>query len=46
VQVTTDPAGRLIWASPALLGSRHDIGASREQGILGALGTTVVARGG
>jgi DDE superfamily endonuclease len=28
---------RLIWASPALPGSRHDIAAAREHGILDAL---------
>ncbi|WP_040924376.1 IS5/IS1182 family transposase, partial [Saccharomonospora iraqiensis] len=27
VQVLADPAGRLIWASPALPGARHDMGA-------------------
>jgi hypothetical protein len=27
VQVVPDPAGRLIWASPALPGARHDAGA-------------------
>jgi hypothetical protein len=37
VQVIADPAGRLIWASPALPGARHDIGAVREHGILDAL---------
>ena len=29
VQVLTDPAGRLIWASPALPGSVHDLTAAR-----------------
>ncbi len=37
VQVIADPAGRLIWASPALPGARHDMGAVREHGILDAL---------
>jgi hypothetical protein len=38
VQVLADPAGRLIWASPALLGARHDdMGAAREHGIIDAL---------
>jgi hypothetical protein len=37
VQVLADPAGRLIWASPALPGSRHDIAAAREHGIIDAL---------
>jgi hypothetical protein len=42
VQVIADPAGRLIWASPALPGARHDIGAAREHGILDALHTAQV----
>ncbi|GAB3286101.1 hypothetical protein GCM10027456_81930 [Kineosporia babensis] len=33
VQVISDPVGRLIWASPALPGARHDAGAAREHGI-------------
>ena len=37
VQVTADPAGRLIWASPALPGARHDAGAAKEHGITAAL---------
>jgi hypothetical protein len=37
VQFIADPAGRLIWASPALPGARHDMGAAREHGILDAL---------
>jgi hypothetical protein len=40
VQVIADPAGRLIWASPALPGARHDMGAVREHGILDTLHTT------
>jgi hypothetical protein len=46
VQVITDPTGRLIWASPALPGARHDMGAAAEHGILDALqaaGVPVVA---
>ena len=46
VQVIADPAGRLIWASPALPGARHDMGAATEHGILDALndaGVSVVA---
>jgi hypothetical protein len=46
VQVIADPAGRLIWASPALPGARHDMGAAREHGILDVLadaGVQVVA---
>ena len=37
VQVLADPAGRLIWPSPALPGARHDMGAAREHGITDAL---------
>jgi hypothetical protein len=37
VQVIADPAGRLVWASPALPGARHDMGAAREHGIIHAL---------
>jgi hypothetical protein len=37
VQVLADPAGRLIWTSPTLPGSRHDIAAAREHGLLDAL---------
>jgi hypothetical protein len=33
VQVIADPAGRLIWASPALPGARRDAGAAGEHGI-------------
>lgn len=36
VQTIADPAGRLIWASPALPGSVHDLRAAREHGILTA----------
>jgi hypothetical protein len=39
VQVLADPAGRLIWISPTLPGSRHDIAAAREHGILDAIDT-------
>lgn len=39
VQVLADPAGRLIWASPALPRARHDIGAARDHGLLDALRT-------
>ena len=39
VQVIADPAGRLVRVSPALPGSRHDIAAAREHGILDALDT-------
>jgi len=37
VQVLTDPAGRLLWASPALPGAVHDIKAARTHGIIDAL---------
>jgi hypothetical protein len=37
VQVIADPTGRLIWASPALPGARHDGGAAAEHGIGKAL---------
>lgn len=37
VQVLADPIGRLIWASPALPGARHDMGAAREHGIIDEL---------
>jgi DDE superfamily endonuclease len=39
VQVIADPAGRLIWASPALPGARHDMGAATEQGRVQLLGS-------
>ena len=39
VQVIADPAGRLIWVSPALPGARHDLGAAREHGLIDALTT-------
>ncbi len=37
VRGIADPAGRLLWASPALPGSVHDIKAARIHGIVGAL---------
>src|SRR3954467_1812730 len=37
VQVIADPAGRLIWVSPALPGARHDMGAAHEHGIVDAV---------
>lgn len=37
VQVIADPDGRLVWASPALPGARHDMGATRKHGIIDAL---------
>ncbi len=37
VQVLTDPLGRLLWASPALPGSTHDLTAARAHRIIDAL---------
>ena len=37
VQVIADAAGRLVWASPALPGSVHDLTAARTYGIIDAL---------
>ena len=37
VQVIADAAGRLVWASPALPGSAHDLSAARIHGIIDAL---------
>ncbi|SNY30335.1 DDE superfamily endonuclease [Paractinoplanes atraurantiacus] len=37
VQVIADPAGRLIWASPALPGKTHDLTAARTHAIITAL---------
>ncbi|WP_228992000.1 transposase family protein [Streptomyces sp. DH8] len=37
VQILTDPFGRLLWASPALPGSTHDLTAARTHGIIDAL---------
>ncbi|EDY43162.1 IS5/IS1182 family transposase [Streptomyces sp. SPB074] len=34
VQVLADPFGRLLWASPALPGSTHDLTAARIHGIV------------
>ncbi|MFF2407661.1 transposase family protein [Streptomyces sp. NPDC058092] len=42
VQVITDPAGRLIWASDALPGATHDLTAARIHGIPAALATVGV----
>ena len=47
VQVLADPAGRLVWVSPALPGARHDMGAAREYGlerVPGIMGRDRVAR--
>lgn len=37
VQILADPAGRLLWTSPALPGSAHDLTAARAHGIVDAL---------
>ena len=37
VQVIADAFGRLVWASPALPGSVHDLTAARTHGIIDAL---------
>ena len=37
VQVIADAAGRLVWASPALPGSAHDLSAARVHGIIEVL---------
>jgi hypothetical protein len=42
VQVLADPLGNLLWASPALPGSMHDIKAARTHGIIDALATAGV----
>jgi hypothetical protein len=42
VQVIADAAGRLVWASPALPGSAHDLTAARTHGIIDALSSANV----
>lgn len=37
VQVLADPFGRLLWASPALPGTAHDLTATRQHGITASL---------
>lgn len=37
VQILADARGRLLWASPALPGSTHDLTAARRHGIITAL---------
>jgi transposase len=37
VQVLADPRGRVLWASPALPGSTHDLTAARQHGVVAAL---------
>jgi hypothetical protein len=43
IQFLTDPHGELIWASPALPGSVHDLTAAREHGIIDALSFRAIA---
>ncbi|PJE97175.1 IS5/IS1182 family transposase [Streptomyces carminius] len=42
VQILADPAGRLLWSSPALPGAVHDVRAAREHGIIRTLTATGV----
>ncbi|MEU4540049.1 transposase family protein [Streptosporangium sp. NPDC023825] len=42
VQVLADPAGRLVWASPALPGATHDLTAARTTGLIDVLTTAKV----
>lgn len=37
MQLLADPAGRLVWASPALPGAVHDLTAARMHGLVDAL---------
>ncbi len=37
VQILADARGRLLWASPALPGSTHDLTAARRHGVVAAL---------
>ncbi|MEU8304820.1 transposase family protein [Actinomadura sp. NPDC048955] len=43
VQFLTDPHGELIWASPALPGSTHDLTAARTHGIVAGLTKWTIA---
>lgn len=43
MQVLTDPAGRLLRASPALPGAVHDIRAARTHGVLDSLAEAGIA---
>jgi hypothetical protein len=43
VQFLTCPHGELLWASPALPGSTHDLRAAREHGIVQALTFRAIA---
>ncbi|PPK66703.1 transposase family protein [Actinokineospora auranticolor] len=42
VQILADPAGRLVWASPALPGAVHDPTAARAHGLIDMLTTNDV----
>jgi hypothetical protein len=42
VRVLADPAGRLVWVSPALPGARHDMGAALEHGLIDGVATAGV----
>jgi hypothetical protein len=42
VQVLADPAGRLVWASPALPGATHDLTAARTHGLIDVLTSATV----
>ncbi|WP_233358924.1 transposase [Thermomonospora amylolytica] len=43
IQFLTDPHGELIWASPALPGSPHDLTAARTHGIVAGLTRWAIA---
>jgi hypothetical protein len=43
IQFLTCPHGELIWASPALPGSTHDLTAAREHGIVHTLTSWAIA---
>jgi hypothetical protein len=43
LQFLTDPHGHLIWASPALPGSTHDLTAARAHGLIEGLTTRAIA---
>jgi hypothetical protein len=42
-QIIADPHGRLMWISPALPGSTHDLTAARAHGIIDALTRAALA---
>ncbi|WP_024874090.1 IS5/IS1182 family transposase [Saccharomonospora piscinae] len=42
VQLLADPAGRLMWASPALPGSTHDLTAARRHGLIATLTSAAI----